>query len=65
MSYKLGLFFLYIRNYIEQLKVQVPYIGCEKKIISLEALILHFQGEDLDESLHNDGKISDIDKATL
>ena len=65
MSYKLGLFFLYIRNYIEQLKVQVPYIGCEKKIISPEALILHFQGEDLDEFLHNDGKTSDIDKATL
>ena len=36
---------------IEQLKPQVPHLGCEKKKISLEALILHFQGEDLDESL--------------
>ena len=36
---------------IEQLKVQVSHLGCEKKKFSLEALILHFQGEDLDESL--------------
>ena len=36
---------------IEQLKAQVPHLGCEKKIISLEELILHLQGEDLDESL--------------
>ena len=36
---------------IEQLKTQVPHLGCEKKKFSLEALILHFQGEDLDESL--------------
>ena len=36
---------------IKQLKAQVPHFGCEKKKISLEALILHFQGEDLNESL--------------
>ena len=36
---------------IEQLKAQVSHLGCEKKKISLEALILHFQGENLDESL--------------
>ena len=36
---------------IEQLKAQVPHLGCEKKKFSLESLILHFQGEDLDESL--------------
>ena len=36
---------------IDQLKAQVPHLGCEKKKFSLEALILHFQGEDLDESL--------------
>ena len=36
---------------IKQLKAQVPHLGCEKKKFSLEALILHFQGEDLDESL--------------
>ena len=36
---------------IEQLKAQILHLGCEKKFINLEALILHFQGEDLDESL--------------
>ena len=36
---------------IQQLKAQVPLLGCEKKKIRLEALILHFQSEDLDESL--------------
>ena len=36
---------------IEQLKAQVPHLGCEKKKISLEVLILHFQGENLDKSL--------------
>ena len=36
---------------IEQLKAQVPHLGCEKKKFNLEALILYFQGEDLDESL--------------
>ena len=31
---------------IEQLKAQVSHLGCEKKkIISLEVLILHLQGE--------------------
>ena len=39
---------------------------CEEKfIISSKALILHLQGEDLDKSLHNDEKTSDIDKAML
>ena len=36
---------------IKQLKAQVPHLICEKKIISLEVLILHLQGEDLGESL--------------
>ena len=36
---------------IEQLKAQVPRLGCEKKIISLEVLILHIQSEYLNESL--------------
>ena len=36
---------------IEQLKAQVPHLGCEKKKFSLETLILHFQGDDLNESL--------------
>ena len=36
---------------IEQLKAQISHLGCEKKKFSLEALILHFQGDDLDESL--------------
>ena len=36
---------------IEQLKAQVSHLGCEKKFINLEVLILHLQGEDLDESL--------------
>ena len=33
--------------------------------ISLEAVILHFQGKDLVESLKDDGKTSDKDKVTL
>ena len=37
---------------IKQLKAQIPHLGYEKKKkINFEALILHFQGEDLDESL--------------
>ena len=36
---------------IEQLKDEVSHLGCEKKFINLEVLILHLQGEALDESL--------------
>ena len=36
---------------IKQLKAQVPHLGCEKKFINLEVLILYLQGEDLDKSL--------------
>ena len=36
---------------IEQLKAQIPHLGCEKKFISHEVLILHLQGKNLDESL--------------
>ena len=36
--------FLYPKSManIEQLKAQVPHLGCEKKKFSLEVLILHF-----------------------
>ena len=45
--------FLYAKSIanIEQLKAQVSHFGCEKFFFSLEVLILHLQGEDLDESL--------------
>ena len=36
---------------IEQLKAQISHLVCERKKFSHEALILHFQGEDLDEFL--------------
>ena len=60
---QIGFIFLYIRNYIEQLKAQIPYLRCEKKIISPEALILHLQGEDLDESVKMIKTQNDINKA--
>ena len=50
---------------IEQLKAQVSYLGCEKKFISLEVLILHLQGDNLDESLKMMETQGDINKAIL
>ena len=43
----------------------ISYMCEEKIIISPKAFILHFQYEDLVESLNDDGKATDIDKTML